>query len=291
MAGNFWQSSHCSQWLFGKETISQSRGTIPIPSSEGVNTVTFTSEEIKKLKLNYTILMRKLGSEISRHLYHEKRVVFPNRIISTAIVYFKRFYLKNFIYFCDPELLIPAAILLASKAEENPVNGTVVHKKTKELLGRNYVYLVQDILDCECYLMEEMDFDLIIFHPYRSFNNMMSSSLEQYISQRNGSLEDFRQNSWTLLNDSYHTDACLMYPPYIIALTVVYMSGIITRVDMRAWFDGINVDMKKIGDLTQEMYSMYQMTQDLDQDRSPVRRLRNILHQRHQQNSTIRQMM
>jgi cyclin C len=40
------------------------------------------------------------------------------QVISTAIVYFKRFYARNSLKCVDPLLLAPTAIFLASKVEE-----------------------------------------------------------------------------------------------------------------------------------------------------------------------------
>jgi hypothetical protein len=64
----------------------------------------------------------------------------PQRVIATALVYFKRFFtlydylpillivIRNHIKDCDPLLLAPTALLMASKIEENPVNCKNIYK-------------------------------------------------------------------------------------------------------------------------------------------------------------------
>lgn len=41
-----------------------------------------------------------------------------DRIVSTATVFFRRFYLRNSFVDSDPRLIVPACLLVASKAED-----------------------------------------------------------------------------------------------------------------------------------------------------------------------------
>ena len=49
-----------------------------------------------------------------------KPLVLRQQVVATAIVYFRRFYIRNSFRQCDPLLLGPACIYLACKVEECP---------------------------------------------------------------------------------------------------------------------------------------------------------------------------
>ena len=41
------------------------------------------------------------------------------------------------------------------------------------------------------------------------------------------------QIAWTIVNDSYHTDVCLRFPPFMIALSAIYISCVYVERDVR----------------------------------------------------------
>lgn len=99
------------------------------------------------------------------------------RVIATAQVYFKRLYKNNSLKDCDPHLAVPACILLASKIEECAVNCKRIMKALRKLTliinffkAQNFPYEMKDILQFECFLLEELDFYLTVFHPYKSLD-------------------------------------------------------------------------------------------------------------------------
>lgn len=55
------------------------------------------------------------------------------RVIATAQVYFKRLYRANSLRDCDPQLAVPACILLAAKIEECAVNCKRIMKVLRKL--------------------------------------------------------------------------------------------------------------------------------------------------------------
>lgn len=65
------------------------------------------------------------------------------------------------------------------------------------------------ILECEFYLLENMDCCLIVYQPYRPLSYFVQDL--QYEDQ-------LLPTAWRMVNDSLRTDCCLLYPPYQIAL-------------------------------------------------------------------------
>jgi hypothetical protein len=66
----------------------------------------------------------------------------------------------------------------------------------------------------EFYLLEELNFNMIVYHPYRSL-----MTLAQDLGTKN---EDV-QWAWYVINDTYRTDMCLLYPPHVIAAAALYL--------------------------------------------------------------------
>jgi hypothetical protein len=53
-----------------------------------------------------------------------------------------------------------------------------------------------------------------------------------------------------IVNDSLRTDVALLYPPYMIALSAMYMACSMQQKDAKKWFAELNVDMDKVDALT-----------------------------------------
>lgn len=163
------------------------------------------------------------------------------QVIATATVYFKRFYARNSLKSIDPLLLSPTCVFLASKVEEFGVISnsrlittcqTVcmlidlffslgitsfiyffffpVKNKLNYAYTQEFPYRTNHILECEFYLLENLDCCLIVFQPYRPL-----ILLVQDIGQHE---EQLLALAWRVVNDSLRTDLSLLYPPYQIAI-------------------------------------------------------------------------
>lgn len=245
MAGNFWQSSHCQQWILDKQEIELERQR---------DRKVISNDEIQKLYIFYANFMQTLGETLK----------FRQQIIATAIVYFKRFYAKNSFSDVDPVLLAPTCLCLASKVEEygvpSPVKFTVtvanaVKQKYSQTIGE-YKYASNRICECEFLLLEMLDCCLIVYHPYRP--------LTQYIADI-GQEESLLPTAWRIVNDSYRCDVCLMYPPYLIALAAIHMAAVVHRKDIKQWFVDLAVDMAKILEITQSLLELYELWKKYDE--------------------------
>ena len=95
------------------------------------------------------------------------------------------------------------------------------------------MYRANHILECEFYLLENMDCCLVVYQPYRywlvpiiSYVPLINCfflilffdrPLVQFV-QDYGQEDQILPLSWKIVNDSLRTDISLMYPPYQIAL-------------------------------------------------------------------------
>ncbi|KAL0486146.1 cyclin C [Acrasis kona] len=255
MATNFWRSSH-------SKTISSNTNTNNAIIEQDLSQIPpghiFTDKEKELLLLHHMDELRNYGTKLQMH----------QRVIATAMVYFKRFFANNQIRDCDPLLLVPTVLLMASKIEECPINC----KSILKILPSEFtnLYSMQNIIDCEIHLMEQLDFNLTIYHPYKQ--------LELYIESLH--LENdvaLVQSAWNFMNDSYYSDACLQFSPHLIALASVYMAHLFGRVDLdeaqqkqfkerddriKKWFDTLNVHMRQIGAITNQILDLYKTLQE-----------------------------
>ena len=145
-----------------------------------------------KLFCTNTISIETVIQVLGEHLKLKQQV------IATATVYFKRFYARNSLKCIDPLLLAPTCILLASKVEEFGVisnnrlittcqsvgkslfetfSATIylllitvnftVKSKFNYAYPQEFPYRANHILECEFYLLENMDCCLVVYQPYR----------------------------------------------------------------------------------------------------------------------------
>ena len=186
MAGNFWQSSHYQEWVLDKQEIELGR------QRDLAKLVTV--ENLQKVHIFFSNFIQCLGAEPLK---------LRQQVISTAIVYYRRFYSRNSFGDVDPLLLCPTCIHLASKVEECglvPTQNlvmrcrTIVNTKYQGIFKKDYPYKSVNILECEFLLLEMMDCCLIVYHPYRP--------LTQYVADL-GQQDTLLPTAWRIVNDTY----------------------------------------------------------------------------------------
>ncbi|KAI7693116.1 hypothetical protein SSS_08079 [Sarcoptes scabiei] len=99
MSGSFWRSSHFQQWLLTKQDLARERHS---------DLQILSEEEYQKLIIFFANFIQALGEQLK----------VKQQVIATAIVYFRRFYVRNSFRCIDPLLLAPTCLFLASKVEE-----------------------------------------------------------------------------------------------------------------------------------------------------------------------------
>ena len=149
MAGNFWQSSHCAQWVLDKVDLARERAADMAVLSE---------DEYSKIMIFYCSFIQVLGEQLKLR----------QQVIASATVFFKRFYAMNSLNSVDPLLLAPTCVFLSSKVEEFGVISntrlintcsTIIKNKINYAFpsGFDFPYRANSILECEFYLLENMD--------------------------------------------------------------------------------------------------------------------------------------
>mmetsp|Transcript_56753 Transcript_56753/g.139275 ORF Transcript_56753/g.139275 Transcript_56753/m.139275 type:complete len:277 (-) Transcript_56753:270-1100(-) len=245
MSANFWLSSHCQEWLRNPD---EDKHSATHTQKMERNRSILTDEEVKKLRVHLAMFISNLGKH--------NQVRCRQRVIATATVYLARFYYNNSYRDFHPHLIAATALYLASKVEESPLQPNKVAAALKDISRWAGKYGVNDIVDGEYFLMEELKFALIVFHPYRP--------LQQYLSD--AGLEGVISAAWYLINDSYRLDLCLQYPPHIIAIAAINIAGTYREqfAAVNSWFtERLNFNpehrqqVKEVEEALLEMYEDY----------------------------------
>ncbi|GAA94816.1 hypothetical protein E5Q_01470 [Mixia osmundae IAM 14324] len=216
MAANFWLSTHANYWLVDRHLLSASR-------QEDLRHA--TPRELGFFAIWLANFCQKLA----------KRLHLRQQVTATAIVFLRRFYLKNSYLETDPCLVAATCLYVATKAEETPV-----HIKAIVAEGRAtctecgmppFSSDTTKVAEMEFYLLEELEFHLIVYHPYQSLVKLCGrdpSESEEKEADCIDLEESHFQMAWYIINDTYRSDLCLLYPPYIIAVAAIYLCLTIT---------------------------------------------------------------
>ncbi|OBZ66557.1 RNA polymerase II holoenzyme cyclin-like subunit [Grifola frondosa] len=234
MTTDFWASSHYKRWIVDRATLKQAR----IDDLQYVG----NPDYLDYLAIFFANLISKLG----------KKLQLRQRVIATATVFFRRFYVKNSYCETDPFIVIAACCYVAAKAEESPVHIKNVVAEARMLFG-NEEYGIKSfpsdnskLAEMEFYLVDDLECDLTVFHPYRTLMTLCckegsTSGTEaeagevgagvqdgpRYWGTGEGKLElqeGALQMAWFIINDTYRSELCLLYPPHLIAVAAIYLT-------------------------------------------------------------------
>ncbi|RDB20277.1 RNA polymerase II holoenzyme cyclin-like subunit [Hypsizygus marmoreus] len=244
MATDFWASSHYKRWLVDRATLKQAR-------ADDLQYVD-DPDYLDFLAIYFANVISKLG----------KKLQLRQRAIATATVFFRRFYLKNSYCETDPFIVISACCYVAAKAEESPIHIKNIVAESRSLFSQeNYgiKHFPSDhtkLAEMEFYLVDDLECDLTVFHPYRTLLSLCrkeaadTASLfgseegeadeagvgisgddgPRYWGTGEGQLElseGALQTVWFIINDTYRSDLCLLHPPHIIAIAALYLTFIL----------------------------------------------------------------
>ncbi|CAI5494312.1 unnamed protein product [Closterium sp. Naga37s-1] len=176
------------------------------------------------------------------------RLNLRQRVVATAIAYFRRVYVKKSFAEVDPRLAAPAALYVAAKAEECTVQAVkLVHRMKSHacMCGHGAMgYEVKDILAMEMRLLQALSFNLIVFHPYRPLTTYLDD-VSRALNFSANVKEEFAQMAWSMVNDSFKTDLSLCHPPFIIALACIHLVALMRHLPLLPWLEGLRVDMHR----------------------------------------------
>ncbi|KAI8912649.1 cyclin-like protein [Gorgonomyces haynaldii] len=210
-----------------------------------------------KLNLYYTSLLFKLGKKMSLR----------QQVIASSLVYFKRFFSRNTFTEVDPLLVLVTCFYVACKMEECPQHIKACCNEAKAVIGSQFTYAASDVAEFEFYLLEELDFCTILFHPYKPYLKYC-----QFLQVNTAVL----QTGWYIINDIYRTDACLLYPPYIIAIAALYLSVNINEKEIhnlpeiKEFFKTLNIDFVQVVEIIQMVFNLYAEWKDFSPEQIPA---------------------
>lgn len=139
----------------------------------------------------------------------------------------------------------------SSRKNHTTENSSSATNKTSngylDVKGQEFARIKERTLLLERIILHTIGFDLSIHHPYKDLYTtiplLVSQSHIEYIQPSkaniaaggssstisegmNNTSRELLQNAMNFANDSMHTSLCLQYPPRVIALACIYMSGV-----------------------------------------------------------------
>ncbi|KAL8170176.1 hypothetical protein V2J09_021980 [Rumex salicifolius] len=231
MSANFWTSSQYKQLLeaeqvYAVHTLDRARG--------------FTLDDFKLIKMNMANYISKLANPFKLR----------QRVVATAITYMRRVYTRKSMAECEPRVLAPACLYLASKAEETTIQARhLVSYNKRNYPDIKYRYEVKEVLEMEMKILEALDYYLVVFHPYRS--------LSEFLQDAGMGEKDIVQFTWGLVNDTYKMDLILIHPPHLITLACIYIASVFKDKDTVTWFEELHVDMNVVKNISIEILDFY----------------------------------
>ncbi|KAH9424765.1 hypothetical protein DERP_012749 [Dermatophagoides pteronyssinus] len=144
----------------------------------------------------------------------------PKYVTSTSIQYFKRFYLNNSVMEHHPKHLIVTCVYLAAKIEEFNVTMDQFVKNVKGDREK----AAEIVLNNELLLLHKINYQLIIWHPYRSIEGfLIDIKTRCKSSSSNQDPERYRQHIDTFIDQCFLTDAFfLLCPNQLALLAIIY---------------------------------------------------------------------
>ncbi|KAG6702167.1 hypothetical protein I3843_07G019000 [Carya illinoinensis] len=149
---------------------------------------------------------------------------FPHKIQATALIYFKRFYVQWSVMEHHPKNIMLTCIYAACKIEENHVSA--------EELGKGISQDHQLILNNEMIVYQSLEFDLIVYAPYRSIDGFVDD-MEEFCQAKDDQphmLKALHETARMEVDKIMLTDAPLLFPPGQLALAALRSSNEVHQV-------------------------------------------------------------
>ncbi|XP_058760584.1 cyclin-H1-1-like [Vicia villosa] len=209
-----------------------------------------SNEEERCMKVFYEIKLQEVCNN-----FH-----FPHKIQATALIFFKRFYLQWSVMEHQPKNIMLTCIYAACKIEENHVSA--------EELGKGISQDHQMILNNEMIVYQSLDFDLIVYAPYRSVEGF-TDYMEEFCNAGEDELPKFKALQDTAgreVDKMMLTDAPLLFTPGQLALAALRTSNALHKV---VDFDSF---LSRVFSLKNSTHTMDELLESLDAIDSWVRK-------------------
>ncbi|KAI9493883.1 cyclin-like protein [Zychaea mexicana] len=134
--------------------------------------------------------------------------------ISTAMVYFHRFFARESFTVYKYEYIAATCVYLACKVEESSrkasdvATACIQYRPNRGSSDEEKAKIIRAILWHEHILLDILCFDFTVEHPYRFLIDF---------AEELGTSETTLQAAWAFANDSLRLTLCLLYPPHVIA--------------------------------------------------------------------------
>ena len=206
MAANYWDSTQARYWTFTKAELNDCRKLLADANQQFHTRYPLQDRRIVNIYIQQNL------TKLAR------RMTLRQQALATAQVYIKRFYLLVEIRKTNPYLIMATAVYLACKMEECPQHIRLMLGEAARQWPELGVTECSKIGECEFALISTLSSRLIVHHPYRSLSELAPvfglSNEEQTLAHN-------------IVNDSYNTDLCLLYPPHIIAITAIFLAVVL----------------------------------------------------------------
>ncbi|XP_054033352.1 cyclin-T1 [Dryobates pubescens] len=199
--------------------------------------------------------------------------------INTAIVYMHRFYMVQSFTQFHRNSVVPAALFLAAKVEEQPrklehvikvANACLHHQETPlDTKSEAYLQQAQDLVILESIILQTLGFEITIDHPHTHVVKC---------TQLVRASKDLAQTSYFMATNSLHlTTFSLQYTPPVVACVCIHLAckwsnwEIPVSTDGKHWWEYVDgtVTLELLDELTHEFLQILEKTP------SRLKRIRN----------------
>lgn len=183
--------------------------------------------------------------------------VMPKSVVSTAIMYFRRFYLNNCIMEYHPRIIMLTCAYLSCKVDEFNVSCTQFVGNLLQETPAGQERVLEQILEYELLLIQQLNFHLVVHTPYRPMEGLLIDLKTRYPTLENP--ESLRKSADDFLTQATLTDAGLLFPPSQIALTAILNSASRASLSMESYLNeclGLKGDKETLSKMYDSMRRM-----------------------------------
>ncbi|KAG0669255.1 RNA polymerase II holoenzyme cyclin-like subunit [Maudiozyma exigua] len=286
MSGSYWSSTQRQQWQFTKTSLAKEKQKLWVLECqlfpEGLNIVMDTSTSgagnngntqngnghasVKNIPILHRDLHYDKDYNLRIYCYFlimklGRRLNIRQVALATAHVYLARFLLRASVREVNLYLLVTTCVYLACKVEECPQYIRSLVSEARSLWPEFIPPDPTKVTEFEFYLIEELDSYLMVHHPYKSMEQIVTV-LKQQPYNLELSPEEL-QNCWSLINDSYINDVHLIYPPHITAMACMFITITIQNNDSKKtqlfnnFMAQSQVDLQEVMGAVQDQITLY----------------------------------
>lgn len=213
----------------------QVTGTASTLEAEATENLLTPEEELQLI--DYYLQMIKTYAKI----YQGYKLLSPealNYVKSTAINFMKRFYLHNVVFDYPPKSIMLTCFYLATKVEnafmkiEDFLRPIVAAEKKRG--GNRALTKSSDILDLEFVVIQSLQFELAVHHPYRSAYGFYLD-MQESLSEDRLLLKETYDRTQHFIEQSLYTDLVFIYQPSQIALGAFKLAAKEKELDADAY--------------------------------------------------------